>query len=220
MDALVLLSGGMDSAVTAAIAHKENDSLGFIHFDYGQRTEIKEREVFDKLSEYYKVEKKFVIKLDFFKELGHSSLVDKAMKIPENQLSEGKIPSTYVPFRNGIFLSYAVAIADAYKVKNIYIGAVEVDSSGYPDCRVDFFKYLNYAVKIGTASQDINILTPVIDKRKSEIILIGKDLGVPFELTWSCYQNDDIACGVCDSCLLRKKAFEEAGLKDPIKYKI
>lgn len=221
MDAIALISGGMDSAVIAGIVVRKHQDPLFLHFNYGQRTEQKELESFHNVCHYYHVEHKLVLSIDFFKQLGHSSLVDQKMEIPINHLHSDKteIPNTYVPFRNGIFLAYATALAEAHQLSAIYIGVVEVDSSGYPDCRKRFYDYFNQALQVGTVQSDIQIYTPLISQSKTEIIRMGNELQVPFQLTWSCYQMDDQACGICDSCLLRLKAFRESGLKDPIPYR-
>jgi len=218
MDSIILLSGGMDSALSAGIACQECNEPLFIHFQYGQRTWKKERECFEKVSHYYQAVKKEIIDLDFFKKIGNSSLTDPSLEVPQGQLLK-EIPNTYVPFRNGVFLAYAVALAEKYKIKKIYIGAVDEDSSGYPDCRIGFFDHLNQALKIGTVLSDIEIITPVIHMSKTEIVQAAKRLNVPLHLTWSCYIDGSLACGQCDSCLLRLKAFSQAGYVDPIPYR-
>jgi len=214
--AVVLLSSGMDSAVCASLASK-NYRLAFLHIQYGQKSAKKELECFQKLCEFFKPEKVLIAQAPFIKEIGASSLTVEELPIPEEE--EEGIPSTYVPFRNGIFLSIGVAFAEALSAKKVFIGVNQVDFSGYPDCREEFIKAFNLAVRAGTKPEsDITIEAPLLNLSKKEIILLGKELGTPFELTWSCYQNTEIACGRCASCRLRLKAFKEAGLKDPLPY--
>ncbi len=214
--AIVLLSAGMDSAVCASIAQKEH-TLAFLHFQYGQRTAQKELECFLRLCEYFQPEKKLIVNLEFFKEIGGSSLIDKNLSIPERE--ELGIPSTYVPFRNGIFLSIAAAWAEVIGAKKIFIGVNQVDFSGYPDCRDSFIKAFNKAVEEGTKPEThIQIETPLLFLNKRDIITIGLKLNTPFHLTWSCYKSAEKACGKCPSCRLRLKAFQEIRVKDPISY--
>lgn len=216
--AIVLVSGGMDSCVTAGIASLDN-SLAFLHVNYGQKTEKREERAFNELCDYFKPVKKLIVNISYLKQIGGSALTDEHIEIPKGNLYQDKIPITYVPFRNAHLLSIAVSWAEVIKAKKIYIGAVEEDSSGYPDCKEAFFQAFQDAVNKGTKpDSEIKIITPIIHKKKSEIVKIGTHLGVPFHLTWSCYKNEDLACGQCDSCLLRIKAFQEAGIKDPIKY--
>jgi len=217
--AVVLVSGGMDSCVTAGIAGLDN-SLAFLHVNYGQKTESREEKAFNDLCDYFKPVKKLIVNISYLKQIGGSALTDNNIEIPEGNLSKNEIPVTYVPFRNAHLLSIGVSWAEVINAKKIYIGAVEEDSSGYPDCREEFFKAFQIAVNRGTKPDtNIEIVTPIIHKKKSEIVKIGMHLGVPFHLTWSCYKNEDLACGVCDSCLLRLKGFKEAGFEDSIKYK-
>ncbi len=216
MNAIILVSGGMDSAVAAAIAMEKHPQVMFIHFNYGQLTEKKEEQCFHSLAEYYGIQHKQIISFDFLKQLGHSSLTDPAMAIPKNTLHAHEIPSTYVPFRNGIFLSYSVALAEVMQATHIYIAAVETDSSGYPDCRAEFYQAFNQALRVGTVQGNLTIETPLVQLSKKEIVEWGIRLRVPFKLTWSCYQNEDQPCGQCDSCLLRKRGFELAGISDPL----
>ena len=220
--AVCLVSGGMDSCVCASIARKDY-RLAFLHFSYGQRTEKRELRAFRELSEYFKVKEKFRldVKLDFFKKIGGSSLIDKQLKIgsPEGR-KRGNIPDTYVPFRNAIFLSIATAWAEVIGAKRIFIGAVEQDSSAYPDCRATFYKKFNTTIKLGTKpGTEIKVITPLVKLKKHEIVKLGKKLNSPFHITWSCYRDNTVACGVCESCRLRVNAFQRAGVKDPIKYK-
>jgi 7-cyano-7-deazaguanine synthase len=218
--AVVLVSGGMDSLITAAIARKECDEIYFLHLNYGQKAQIKELESFLKMKEYFKPEDFLIIDVDYLKKIGGSSLTDE--KIPvKDYTGSREVPDSYVPFRNAHLLTIAVSWAEVRGANRIYIGAVEEDSSGYPDCREKFYEAMEQAIDKGTKDETrIKIITPVIHKKKSEIVKIGKKLGVPFELSWSCYENNEKACGKCDSCYLRIKAFKEAGIKDPIHYDI
>ena len=217
--AVVILSGGMDSTTAAFIAKKEGYEIIPLHFNYGQRTEAKELESFNKICDYLGLKNRYVIDIPFFKQIGASALVDENIEVPTDGIKPG-IPITYVPFRNGIFLSIAAAIAEKEKANAIYIGVVEEDSSGYPDCREEFIKYMEKAINAGTKPEtNIEIKTPLIHLKKEDIVKKAIEVGVPLELTWSCYKNEDEACGVCDSCRLRLKGFEKAGVKDIIKYK-
>ncbi|WP_038056270.1 7-cyano-7-deazaguanine synthase QueC [Thermodesulfobacterium hydrogeniphilum] len=214
--AIVLLSSGMDSAVCASIA-SQNHRLAFLHFQYGQKSYKKELECFKKLVEYFKPEKYYILDIPFLKEIGGSSLTSENVEIPEDD--NAPIPSTYVPFRNGIFLSLATAWAEVIGAKKIFIGVNEVDFSGYPDCREAFIKTFNQAINLGTRPEtQIEIETPLIKLSKKEIVELGIKLGTPFHLTWSCYREGEKACGRCASCKLRLKAFKEAGIPDPIPY--
>jgi len=216
--AIVLLSGGLDSTVTAAIAIKAARCV-FVHVNYGQRTEARELKAFKAIVRHYKAEA-ISINAAHYKIIGQSALTDKRIKIPKGDVNRRGIPSTYVPFRNAHMLSIAVAVAEARGAGAVYIGAVEEDGSGYPDCREEFFKAFEKAVRLGTkTSKKIRILTPLIHKNKEEIVKLGIRLGAPLRLTWSCYGAEQEACGKCDSCLLRLKGFEGARVKDPIRYK-
>ncbi|MBU1077128.1 MAG: 7-cyano-7-deazaguanine synthase QueC [Spirochaetes bacterium] len=214
--AIVLVSGGMDSLVAAAISLREYKPY-FLHIRYGQRTEQRELKAFIDIADYYKVEDRMVIELTHFKKIGGSSLTDTDMQVPES-LSKTGIPNTYVPFRNANLLSIAVSWAEVIGVKKIFIGATDEDSAGYPDCRKTFYQAYNQLIREGTRSGDIVIETPIIDMNKIRIIKLGTELNAPFSLTWSCYQNEDLACGKCDSCRRRLKAFKEAGVEDPLIY--
>src|SRR5271155_4117095 len=220
--AVVLLSGGMDSCVTAAIAGQAHD-LALLHASYGQRTERRERRAFDDIADFYGVEERLVIRLDSLAQIGGSALTDQRIAVPESGEAlapESGIPNTYVPFRNAHFLSAAVSWAEVIGATAIYIGAVAEDSSGYPDCRPEYYRAFSQLIREGTRPEtQIEMLTPVISMRKHAIIRRGIDLGAPLERTWSCYQFDDEACGTCDSCRLRVRAFDEAGLRDPIAYR-
>lgn len=216
--AIILVSGGMDSLVTAAIA-AEKYELAFLHLNYGQRTEKRELMAFNDIADHYNVSKRLVVNIDYLVKIGGSSLTDKNIQVSKADLNYNGIPTSYVPFRNGNILSIAASWAEVIGAKKIFIGAVEEDSSGYPDCREVFYKAFNKVIKLGTKPDtEIIIETPVIHKKKSEIIKLGAELNAPFGLSWSCYVNEDKACGECDSCALRLKGFEEAGLADPIEY--
>jgi 7-cyano-7-deazaguanine synthase len=216
---ICLVSGGMDSCVTAAIAHEENDELAFLHVAYGQRTEKREREAFEALADHYKIKSRLVISLEHLTQIGGSSLTDHAIPVTTANLAAAGIPSSYVPFRNAHLLSAAVSCGEVIKATAIYIGAVAEDSSGYPDCRPEFYEAFQQVLDTGTKPEtNIEIRTPVIAMRKSEIVERGLALDAPLQLTWSCYQESELACGKCDSCALRLRAFREAGARDPIPY--
>ncbi len=221
--AVVLLSGGMDSCVTAAIA-RESHRLAVLHASYGQRTERRERRAFDAMADFFETDERLVVRLDHFVNIGGSALTDQRMAVPEAEpgalVPSGEIPPTYVPFRNAHFLSVAVSWAEVIGARAVFIGAVAEDSSGYPDCRPEYYRVFEELVRVGTRPEThISIVTPVIGMRKSEIVRRGVELGAPLDLTWSCYQFEDAACGACDSCRLRLQAFSENGLYDPIPYK-
>jgi 7-cyano-7-deazaguanine synthase len=228
--AVVLLSGGMDSCVSAAIARERHGAgnIALLHAGYGQRTEERERRAFEGIADFYAVSqgRRLVVQLDHFRAIGGSALTDAKIAVPENELGAAgpqgsSIPVTYVPFRNAHFLSVAVSWAEAIGAEAVYIGAVAEDSSGYPDCRAEYYQVFQELVRVGTRPEThIEIRTPVIALEKSEIIRRGIELGAPLHLTWSCYQNEDRACGVCDSCLLRLAAFREAHVTDPIPYRV
>jgi 7-cyano-7-deazaguanine synthase len=224
--AVVLLSGGMDSCVSAAMARESRgaENLALLHATYGQRTAARELRAFSEIADYFGVQRRLTVQLDYFRAIGGSALVDSSIAVPENELDAGHsanaVPVTYVPFRNAHFLSIAVSWAEALGAATIYIGAVAEDSSGYPDCRPEYYRAFQEVIERGTRPETrIQIVTPVIALRKSEIIQRGVALGAPLHLTWSCYQSEDVACGVCDSCLLRLRAFAEAGIPDPIPYR-
>jgi 7-cyano-7-deazaguanine synthase len=224
--AVVLLSGGMDSCVTAAMSRERHGAgrIAALHASYGQRTEERERRAFEEIADFYEIGQRLVVQLEHFRAIGGSALTDRRIAVPEDELScggpGGSIPVTYVPFRNAHFLSVAVSWAEAIGAQAVYIGAVAEDSSGYPDCRPEYYRAFQEVVRVGTRPEtNIEIVTPVITLKKSEIIRRGVELGAPLHLTWSCYQSEDAACGVCDSCLLRLRAFAEAGVPDPIPYR-
>jgi len=217
--AICLVSGGMDSCVTAAIANNENDELAFLHVSYGQRTEQRERKAFEDLADYYDVKLRLVISLEHLALIGGSSLTDSNLAVTPPDLSSQVIPSSYVPFRNSHLLAAAVSWGEVIGARAIYIGAVAEDSSGYPDCRPEFYAAFQNVIDLGTKPEtNITIRTPVIGLKKSEIVRTGFDLAAPLHLTWSCYQANELACGNCDSCALRLRAFREAGVRDPIPY--
>jgi 7-cyano-7-deazaguanine synthase len=217
--AVVLVSGGMDSCVTAAIACKEYKTA-FLHLNYGQRTEKRELRAFNDIADFYQVKERLVADAGYFSQIGGSSLTDKKILVSKANLGSQEIPSSYVPFRNANILSIAVSWAEVIGASKIFIGAVEEDSSGYPDCRQEFYDAFNEAVELGTKPESkISIITPVINMKKWEIVKLGIELGAPLKLSWSCYQDEQPACGVCDSCALRLRAFEKAGIIDPIDYK-
>ena len=218
------MSGGMDSCVTASIARETHD-LALLHASYAQRTERRERQAFDEIADFYDVHERLVVQLDHFAQIGGSALTDARIAVPEGQAEKpvggNEIPSTYVPFRNAHFLAVAVSWAEVIGATAIFIGAVAEDSSGYPDCRPEYYRVFQQLVREGTRPEThIEIVTPVIGMRKWEIITRGVELGAPLDRTWSCYQFEDAACGACDSCRLRLSAFTEAGISDPIAYRV
>ncbi|MGQ0762418.1 MAG: 7-cyano-7-deazaguanine synthase QueC [Acidobacteriota bacterium] len=209
----------MDSCVTAAIANEDNDELAFLHVSYGQPTEAREHQAFTDLADSYDVTKRLAVSIEYLKSIGGSSLTDENIPVSEANLTSSEIPSSYVPFRNSHFLSIATSWAEAIGAQRIYIGAVAEDSSGYPDCRPEFYEAFQRAIDAGTKPEThVAIVTPVIHLRKSEIVRRGLELNAPLNLTWSCYRAEDRACGRCDSCALRLRAFREAGVTDPIPY--
>ena len=224
--AVCLISGGMDSCVTTAIAKEENDELFGLHLNYGQRTQEKELECFEHICDWYKItsDKRLVVDVSYLRQIGGSCLTDPSIEVPKEGIKEGVVPISYVPFRNAQILSIAVSWAEKIGANRIYIGAVQEDSSGYPDCREEFYKAFQEAVNVGTKPDThIEIRTPVIHMTKAEIVSKGscKELGAPIHYTWSCYEDNDNACGECDSCILRIRGFVRAGFVDPIasKYK-
>lgn len=217
--AIVALSGGMDSATTLAIAIV----LGFepyaLHISYGQRTKNRELKAFNEICDFYNIQTRLIIPIDYLTKIGGSALTDSEIELQTANLKREEIPNTYVPFRNGNILSIAVSWAEVLGANAIFLGAVESDSSGYPDCREAFFTEMEKAINLGTKpTTTLKIITPLIKLSKKEIVLRGTELGVPFHLTWSCYKNDDIACGECDSCAFRLRGFQQAGIEDPIPY--
>ena len=207
----------MDSCVCAALAARDSDAAA-VHISYGQRTEDRERKAFIAICDRLGIHERLVVRNDALRAIGGSALTDTSIPVPESHSIGEEIPVTYVPFRNAHFLSVAVSWAEVLGAGKVYIGAVEQDSSGYPDCRPEYYRAFNLVVKAGTKDGRIEIVTPLIGMRKSQIISLGLELGAPFDLTWSCYTKGDRACGVCDSCVLRLRAFREAGIADPIRY--
>ncbi len=217
--AVCLVSGGMDSCVTAAIANEEHSRLAFLHVSYGQLTEERELQAFSEIADHYRVEQRLAVSLEHLSRIGGSSLTDRNIPVAEADLHAAVIPTSYVPFRNAHLLSIATSWAEVINASAIYIGAVAEDSSGYPDCRPEFYKAFQLVIDRGTKPEtSIQIRTPIIGMRKVEIVLRGQELGAPLNLTWSCYQESERACGRCDSCALRLRAFREVGIPDPIPY--
>lgn len=217
--AVVLVSGGMDSCVTAAIAGRECDDPAFLHISYGQRTEMRERRAFNDIADHYGVEKRLDVSIEHLAKIGGSSLTDEDIEVTEADLESKEIPTSYIPFRNANMLSIAVSWAEVIGASAIYIGAVAEDSSGYPDCRPEFYEAFQKTIDAGTKPDThIEIRTPIIHLSKAEIVKKGIELGAPLHLTWSCYSNEDLACGKCDSCALRLRGFQQAGIEDPIEY--
>nr|WP_041857184.1 7-cyano-7-deazaguanine synthase QueC [Candidatus Koribacter versatilis]Q1IHK6.2 RecName: Full=7-cyano-7-deazaguanine synthase; AltName: Full=7-cyano-7-carbaguanine synthase; AltName: Full=PreQ(0) synthase; AltName: Full=Queuosine biosynthesis protein QueC [Candidatus Koribacter versatilis Ellin345] len=219
--AVVVLSGGMDSTVCATLAVREYgaENIGALHVSYGQRTAAREKQAFAAVAERLGIQTRLAVETPFFRAIGGSALTDANIAVPDaGELIGHEIPVTYVPFRNAHLLAMAVSWAEVLGASKIYIGAVAQDSSGYPDCRPEFYEAYNLAVRRGTKAGDIEVVTPLIALRKHEIVSLGLELGAPFDLTWSCYSREDCACGVCDSCVLRLRAFEGAGAVDPVPY--
>jgi 7-cyano-7-deazaguanine synthase len=217
--AVVCVSGGMDSAVTAALAAAEH-RVAFLHANYGQRTEAKELQCFHALADHYRAERRLVVDLSDLRQIGGSSLTDARVPVREGEPVDGVIPTSYVPFRNAHMLTAAAAWGEVLGARAIYVGAVWEDSSGYPDCRPEFYRAFEEAIRLGTRPEtSLRIVTPVIALSKAQIVRRGLELGVPFAKTWSCYQAEDQACGTCESCRLRLRGFREAGAEDPIRYR-
>lgn len=215
---VVLASGGMDSLVLAAFATRESD-VALLHISYGQRTERRELACFHAIADHLKVEQRLVADIGYLKAVGGSALTDPSLAVPPADLHRTEVPVTYVPFRNAHFICIAVSWAEAIRAKNVYIGAVAADSSGYPDCRPEFYDAMNEAVRKGTKEgSGITVRAPFVRLKKKDLVLMGKSLGVPFEHSWSCYRQEEKACGSCDSCALRLRAFSEAGVPDPVPY--
>jgi len=215
--AIVLLSGGMDSCVCAVLAARDYAPAA-LHVSYGQRTEDRERQSFLAICRRLDIQDKLVVRNEALRAIGGSALTDENIAVPASHAIGHDVPVTYVPFRNAHFLSVAVSWAEVLGADKILIGAVEQDSSGYPDCRPAYYEAFNRVIKEGTKEGTIEIVTPLIHLRKAEIVRMGLELGAPFDLTWSCYSHQDRACGVCDSCVLRLRAFAAAGAVDPIQY--
>ena len=222
---MVLLSGGMDSCVCAALAARDHQAAA-VHVSYGQRTEQRERRAFESICDRLEIRDRLLVRDAALGAIGGSALTDSSIAVPEAHALGASVPVsipadvpvTYVPFRNAHFLAVAVSWAEVLGAEKVYIGAVEPDSSGYPDCRPEYYRAFNEVVKAGTKKGTIRVVTPLIAMHKAEIVTLGLELSAPFDLTWSCYQREDRACGVCDSCVLRLRAFREAGAEDPIPY--
>ena len=209
----------MDSCVTAAMARSENDELAFLHVSYGQRTESRERKAFNDIADHYGVEKRLDVSIEYLAKIGGSSLTDETIAVTEADLSSTDIPTSYVPFRNANMLSIATSWAEVIGAHSIYIGAVAEDSSGYPDCRPEFYSAFQKTIDTGTKPDTrIEIRTPIIELSKAEIVKKGIELDAPLHLTWSCYRSEELACRTCDSCALRLRGFKLAGVTDPIDY--
>ena len=221
--AVVCLSGGMDSCVCAALAARDYEVYA-IHFSYGQRTEARELRSAQEIARIVGARELMPLRIDLFRRIGGSALTDHAIAVPAASADEShigtEIPVTYVPFRNAHFLSAAVSWAEVLGAQTVFIGAVEQDSSGYPDCRPAYYDAFNQLIKMGTKEGDIRVETPLIAMRKNEIVRLGVELGAPFHVSWSCYSGETEACGVCESCVLRLRAFREAGAVDPIPYAV
>jgi 7-cyano-7-deazaguanine synthase len=215
--AVVLLSGGMDSCVCAALAVRDHEAAA-VHISYGQRTEERERQSFLAICQRLKIHDKLMVRNEALRAIGGSALTDDAIDVPAAEHVGHGVPVTYVPFRNAHFLAVAVSWAEVLGAEKVYIGAVEPDSSGYPDCRPAYYKAFNEVVRTGTKEGLIEIVTPLIAMRKTDIVRLGLELNAPFDLTWSCYSREDRACGICDSCALRLRAFAAAGMRDPVPY--
>jgi 7-cyano-7-deazaguanine synthase len=207
----------MDSCVAAALAVRDYP-VAALHISYGQRTEERERESFIRICDHLGMRERLVVRNEALKAVGGSALTDQSIAVPESHRLGGDIPVTYVPFRNAHFLAAAVSWAEVLGASKIYIGAVEQDSSGYPDCRPAYYEAYNQVIRAGTKAGGIEVVAPLIRMRKAGIVRLGLELGAPFDLTWSCYSREDRACGVCDSCVLRLRAFQEAGATDPLPY--
>jgi len=219
--AVVVLSGGMDSCVCATLAVREHgpEAVAALHVSYGQRTEAREQRAFREICDRLGIRKRLMVRNDSLRSIGGSALTDSNLAVPEAGPEIGQhVPVTYVPFRNAHFLSVAVSWAEVVGAEKIYIGAVQQDSSGYPDCMPEYYQAFNELIRVGTKEGNIRVFTPLIGLRKVEIVKLGLELAAPLDLTWSCYSGNESACGVCESCALRLRAFEEAGTVDPIPY--
>ena len=220
-NSIILVSGGMDSWVTAGLAAIESDELAFLHVSYGQRTEARERKAFNEIADHYGVERRLDVSIEYLAKIGGSSLTDEQMAVTEADLESKEIPTSYVPFRNANMLAIATSWAEVIGATSIYIGAVAEDSSGYPDCRPEFFEAFQQTINTGTKPETrIEIRTPIIHFSKAEIVRKGIELNAPLQLTWSCYRSETLACGTCDSCAMRLRGFERAGETDPIAYSL
>jgi 7-cyano-7-deazaguanine synthase len=217
---VVSLSGGLDSCVAAAVARAEGYELALLHADYGQLTERREREAFSAIADFYGAARRLVVPFSGLHAIGGSALTDPGIALPEGDLEREGVPVSYVPFRNAHLLATAVSWAEVIGATALHVGFVEEDSSGYPDCREAFLRAFETAANLGTKpGTTLAFHAPLLHLRKSGIVKLGLELGAPLHLTWSCYQGEDLACGLCDSCLLRLRGFREAGATDPIPYR-
>ncbi|WP_170018503.1 7-cyano-7-deazaguanine synthase QueC [Campylobacter sp. RM16190] len=217
--AVCIMSGGMDSTLCATMAKNQGYEIIALHFDYNQRTMKREKRAFEEICDRLRIEKRLNLDVSFVADIGGNSLTDASLNVPKDGLGD-EIPNTYVPFRNGIFISIAAALAEKEGAEAIFIGVVEEDSSGYPDCSAKFIERINSAINQGTSPNfNVKIITPLVNLRKADIVAKSIEMNSPVELTWSCYESEDIACGECDSCRLRLNGFKRAGVKDPIQYK-
>lgn len=218
--AIVLVSGGMDSCLTATIAASKHKELAFLHLNYKQRTEARELKSFHEIADHFNVpqERRKIIDISFLSQIGGSSLTDSNIDVKKYEGDSDEIPDSYVPFRNTHIISMGVSWAEVIGATKIYIGAVEEDSSGYPDCRPSYYKAMNELIKQGTKEGVIEVITPIIEMTKQQIVKKSVELNAPINLTWSCYDREDLSCGVCDSCALRLRGFQQAGIEDPIEY--
>ncbi len=217
--AVCLVSGGMDSLVALALARQKTPEVALLHVNYGHLTESRELKAFTEVADYYRIRRRLVVDIGYLHEIGGSALTDPSIPLPVGRLDRPEIPVSYVPFRNANLLAVATSWAEVLNAGEIYIGAVEEDSSGYPDCRESFFRAFNLVIREGTRPETrIQIVAPLLHLTKKQIVETGVELKVPFHLTWSCYRASELACGTCDSCLLRLKGFSEAGVADPIGY--
>lgn len=214
---MVLLSGGMDSCVCATLATRDY-AAAFLHVEYGQRTAARERQAFEAMVKHFGVRDSLMVATPFFRQIGGSALTDPGIAVPEGGVDGSSIPVTYVPFRNTHLLAAGISWAEVLGADKVIIGAVAADGSGYPDCRPEYYEAFNQLVRVGTREGRIEVLTPLLSLSKTEIVRLGLELDAPFPLSWSCYQNTEQACGRCDSCRLRRRAFEQAGVRDPIPY--
>ena len=215
--AIVLVSGGLDSCVAATVAARDRH-LAFLHLNYRQRTEARELRAFEDLASHFNVDRRLIVDVSFMQQIGGSSLLDTDLPIPESDCKADQLPTTYVPFRNANILGIAVAWAEVIGASSIFIGAHE-EETAYPDCRREFFAAYERMIAAGTRlDHPILVRTPLIDMDKAAIVRRGLELNAPFHLTWSCYQNEEMACGRCHSCRLRRRGFDTAGIENPIPY--
>lgn len=219
--AVISLSGGLDSTVATALAKQAGFELALLHADYGQLTEVRERRAFEEIADFYAVPaaRRLVISFENLRKIGGSALTDPSIPLPTGDLEREGVPVSYVPFRNAHLLATAVSWAEVLRARHIFVGFVEEDSSGYPDCREAFLKSFEQTANLGTKPDtQLNLHAPLIHLNKAQIVAKGFEVGAPLHLSWSCYQGEAEACGTCDSCLLRLRGFQQAGRPDPISY--